>query len=91
VDSFAREICAGYQQAVNLGEYFESTPDFCPNCTFTDAADKYYWFDETIPFLPIWITLIGKKKQNNSFLFIFFEFVSSWIDFIGNYSDDPTR
>ena len=44
VDSFAREICSGYHQAIYLNEYFKSTPSFCPNCTFTEAADKYYWF-----------------------------------------------
>jgi hypothetical protein len=61
VDLFAREICSGYQQAIDLEKYFKSTPDFCPNCSFVDAADKYYWFDKIIPFLPLWITLVGKK------------------------------
>ncbi|CAF0726212.1 unnamed protein product [Adineta steineri] len=58
IDLFATVICAGYRQASYLDEYFKSTPTFSPNCTFTDAADKYYWFDKTIPFLPLWITLI---------------------------------
>ncbi|CAF1281839.1 unnamed protein product [Rotaria sp. Silwood1] len=57
-DSFAREMCSGYQQAIYLDEYFKSTPDFCPNCTFVEAADKYYWFDKIIPYLPLWITVI---------------------------------
>ena len=63
MDSFAREICSGYLQAIYLKQYFQSTPSFCPNCTFAEAADKYYWFDKTIPFLPLWITLISKKNQ----------------------------
>ena len=59
VDSFAREMCAGHQQAIYLEDYFRSTPSFCPNCTFVDAADKYYWFDNTVPFLPLWLALIS--------------------------------
>ncbi|CAF1122720.1 unnamed protein product [Rotaria sordida] len=58
MDLFAREICSGYQQAIYLDKYFKSTPDFCPNCTFIEAADKYYWFDNIIPYLPLLITII---------------------------------
>ncbi|UJR34161.1 hypothetical protein I4U23_021569 [Adineta vaga] len=53
-----RELCIGYDQAIQLTNYFKSLPDFCPNCTFTEAADKFYWFDKTLPFLPLWLTLI---------------------------------
>lgn len=63
VDSFAREICNGYARAIDLDRYFQSTPTFCPNCSFPQAADKYYWFDKVIPFLPLWIALIGKISQ----------------------------
>jgi hypothetical protein len=77
VDSFTRKICVDYQQAIDLNEYFKSIQNFCPNCSFIDAADKYYWFETIIPFLPLWITLIGKKKLK---IFIFvFKFVFSWI------------
>ena len=80
VDSFARDICNGYQRAIDLDQYFRSTPTFCPNCSFPDAADKYYWFDKVIPFLPLWITLIGKiSKQRFSSLFIFNRFSSGII------------
>ncbi|CAM4782539.1 unnamed protein product [Rotaria magnacalcarata] len=58
MNSFTREMCAGYQQATYLDKYFKSMPSFCPNCTFVDAADKYYWFDKILPFLPLWITVI---------------------------------
>ncbi|CAF4767763.1 unnamed protein product [Rotaria socialis] len=58
INSFTREVCAGYQQAAYLDKYFKSTPSFCPNCTFIDAADKYYWFDKILPFLPLWISVI---------------------------------
>ncbi len=43
-------------------QYFKSMQNFCPNCRFIDAIDKYYWFEKIIPFLPLWITLIGKKN-----------------------------
>ncbi|CAF1591017.1 unnamed protein product, partial [Adineta ricciae] len=58
LDVFNRELCIGYQQAHQLTNRFKSLPDVCPNCTFTDAANEYYWFDKTLPFLPLWITLI---------------------------------
>ena len=58
MDTFAHEICSGYHQTISLKAYFKSSPNFCPNCTFIEAADKYYWFDKTIPLLPLWITLI---------------------------------
>ncbi|CAF4361910.1 unnamed protein product, partial [Rotaria sp. Silwood2] len=58
MDSFARKVCSGYQQAIYLDTYFKSTPDFCPNCTFAEAADKYYWFDKIVPYLPLWIAVI---------------------------------
>jgi hypothetical protein len=84
-DLFAREVCAGYQQAIYLNEYFKSIPNFCPNCTFVDAVDKYYWFDNIIPFLPLWITLIGKRINIWSFYFLNFV-VFSWISSYGSTS-----
>ena len=56
-------MCAGHQQAIYLDDYFRATPSFCPNCTFVDAADKYYWFDNTVPFLPLWLALISRVKH----------------------------
>lgn len=59
IDLFIRDICQSYQQTIYLNDYFKSLPDFCPNCSFIDAVDKYYWFDTIIPYLPLWITLIS--------------------------------
>lgn len=67
-DAFGRQICTGFHQARDLIDYFQSSPDFCPNCSFTDAADKFYWFDQTLPFLPLWITLIGEEAGASSLL-----------------------
>jgi hypothetical protein len=62
-DSFAREICSGYEQTQVFRDYLISKPNFCSNCSFADAADKYYWFDQTMPFLPVWLTLISNDER----------------------------
>ena len=66
-DSFAREICAGHQQTAFLRDYLNNTPSFCPNCSFIAGSDKYYWFDQMLPLLPLWLSLIRESSLSTSF------------------------
>ncbi|CAF1037344.1 unnamed protein product, partial [Didymodactylos carnosus] len=57
-DRFSHEICDGFRQAKFLQTYFNSTPEFCKNCTFIQASNKYYWFDDTLSLWPLWLIFI---------------------------------
>lgn len=67
-DSFAEQVCSGYQQTNDLKNRFQLKSIDCPDCNFTQTVDEYYWFDNVLPFLPLWITLIGKNKAQNIYI-----------------------